>query len=456
MDSATVKAKLADAWQRQQSGNLDEAEAVYRYVLEQDPDSAEAWCYLGMLLREREDYAESVSAYRRAIQLKPHYPNAWNNLGNALRMLDKPVDARAAFVEAIRQKPDYLNAIRNLGTLSVFDGELQHAIEMFRDGLRLDPDNAELHRNLGVLLLLRGEFEEGWREYGWRWKAARLRRPPVTQPMWDGSDLNGKTIFLYPEQGLGDTIHFVRFAKVLKDQGARTIVQVPPRLIPLMTTCDGIDQLLPTGVAPRSIDFHCSLVEVAERLTVNTAAIPATIASTGNYLHAAVNLIDQWKQWFPPCEGKKKIGICWQGNPDHQADVFRSIPLTTFAPLVEQGEFQFTSMQFGFGSEQLDVVPFADRILRLPETVDRATDMFMDTSAILKCLDLVITSDTSLAHLAGALNVPVWVALPFVPDWRWGETGSTTPWYPSMRLFRQPSKGDWTSVFAQINAALDA
>lgn len=460
----TIKHRLDSAWLRQQEGHLQEAEASYRHVIQHAPSSSSAWSYLGMVLAEQGRHAEAEAAYRQALRIRPQFPTVLNNLGNSLRVLGRIDDALQAFETASKQDGDYVSPWLNRGTLWVFEGEYEKAIGAFHRGLEIQPDHGELHRNLGVILLASGRYAEGWREYAWRWRTKRQQRPKLSQPVWDGSDLRDKRIVIYPEQGLGDIIHFVRYVQKLKEQGATTYVQLPARMIPMLTSCPGIDQLLPSNVFPKEFDFHCSLIDIAEHLQVDASSVADSFPSCGHYLMAPENLMDKWNTWLSEQldennadrkHRKKRVGICWQGNPKHGADSLRSIPLTQFSGLAARSDINLVCLQFGHGIEQLQSAPFADRITQLPESVDRATDAFIDTSVILKNLDLVITSDTSMAHLAGALGIPVWVGLPLAADWRWGRQGETTDWYPSMRLFRQPQKHDWDSVFLSIGQALD-
>ncbi|QDV55047.1 tetratricopeptide repeat protein [Rosistilla oblonga] len=447
----TVQEVLNQGWTIQQQGNYAAAEKIYRHVLQQAPGSAAGWCYLGIALYDQRRFEESEAAYRKALSLQNHFPIAWNNLGNTLRMLGQVEQADQAFETSLQQDPKYLSPLKNRGTLWVWTGQIDRGLAAFEASLEVAPNDPELHRNLGVIHLLKGDFRRGWDEYRWRWKMPGFVRPNVSQPVWNGSDPQGKTFLLYSEQGLGDAIHFVRMAIALKERGARTIVQAAPKLIPLLSTCRGIDQLIPEGMLPGNFDFHCSFIDAADRLGIDVESIP----DVGPYLGPSENLQAYWANWLAQIPGKKKVGICWQGNPQHQADIFRSIPLQAFEPLASIPDVQLVCLQHGFGIQQLDQVDFADQIVRLPANLDQSSGAFMDTAAIMKGLDLVVTSDTSVAHLAGALGVPVWVGLPKVPDWRWLLQGDSSPWYPSMRLFRQPEMKNWAAVMAEIKLHLE-
>ncbi len=449
----TVQQALEHGWNVHQSGNVAAAESIYRQVLAQVPGNANALVYLGIALFDQRRFQESSDSYRAAIEKQPQFPIAWNNLGNTLRMLGRVDEAEECFAKALSQQPGYMSALKNRGTLWIWTGEIERGLQWYEQGLKVDPNNAELHRNLGVIYLLQGRFDEGWKEYRWRWKMPGMNRPVMTAPLWQGEPLAGKSIALYPEQGLGDTIQFIRTAKLLKDQGATTLVSCKQNLIPLLSSVPGIDQLYPDNAVIPPVDFHASLIDVVDVLYHQNNAVPhgAELFDGGGYLSVSETLQDDWRRWLDdqipkPSDRSLRVGINWQGNPQHHADVYRSIPLADLAPLAEIPEVSLVSLQFGHGTEQLTGCNFADRIARLPGNLDQTGGAFMDTAAVLLGLDHVITSDTSIAHLAGSLGVPVTVMLGKVPDWRWLQSGDATPWYPSMNLIRQESLGEWSDV----------
>jgi tetratricopeptide (TPR) repeat protein len=443
--------ELARGWQIHQRRQLKEAEVIYREVLRQDPTNANAWCYLGIVLHDQREYAGAAEAYRRAVQLQPQFPIALNNLGNSLRYLGEYEQADQCFQQAIQLKPDYLNAFKNRGTLHVWTGNLDLGLRCYEQALQINPNEAELHRNLGVIYLLQGKFEQGWREYRWRWRVGDLHRPQVAAPVWEGSDLAGKSILLSAEQGLGDTLHFVRFASLLRQRGADTTVYCQPPLMALLQGCPELGKAYPNSLAlDHRVDFQCSLLDVADVLGVNAETIPAAVP----YLRPAPHLRDYWRARFPNPTGAFRVGIAWQGNPDHQADAFRSFPLACFERLAELPGVELVSLQSGHGAQQIDQWRGKRPITIVDPNLDKSSGAFMDTAAILQSLDLVVSSDTAVAHLAGALAVPTWIALGFVPDWRWMLDRPDSPWYPTVRLFRQQKIGDWLGVFAQIRSAL--
>ncbi len=446
-----LQSELQQGWQIHQQRRFAEAETIYRKVLGKSPSDANAWCFLGISLHDQRQYASAVECYRKALKLNPSFPIALNNLGNSLRYVNCVEEADQCFQKAIDLKPDYLNAFKNRGTLHVWTGDLERGLANYELALKIDPNEAELHRNVGVIYLLQGRFQEGWSEYRWRWRVGDLHRTNKTIPVWDGSNLNGRKILLTAEQGLGDTLNFVRFAQELRSRGAQTMVHCQPQLVALLQNAPKLGPMFPNSLSiDQPMDLQCSLVDVADILQINEQNIP----SESPYLFPSQQLSNYWSRRFPTKAATRRIGIAWQGNPDHQADAFRSVPLTCFEPISEIPGIELISLQSGFGTEQLIKWNGAKKIVSLGSDVDQTSGAFMDTAAIMLQLDLVITSDTSIAHLAGALGVPTWLAINYVPDWRWLLQREDSPWYPSVRLFRQDVLGDWGGVFRKIQTAL--
>jgi tetratricopeptide (TPR) repeat protein len=456
----TISEVLRQGWQLHQAGNIDQAEQMYRQVLKTAPKHADALVYLGIAFFDQRRFAESVDSYREAISIRPTFPIAWNNLGNSLRMLGEVDEAEACFEESLKQQPDYLSALKNRGTLWVWCGEIERGLRWYEQGLEVDPANAELHRNLGVINLLLGNYDVGWPEYRWRWKIPGMFRPTVSAPIWQGQSLAGKTILLYPEQGLGDAIQFVRATASLQKLGATVLLQCASNLIPLFTSAPGVDRLLLDSAVPPPLDFHASLIEVIDVLYSQTGEIAwgTELFQQGTgYLTVSAELIAYWKCWLDEHTKQQttRVGINWQGNPSHHADVYRSIPLELLRPLSRLTNIELINLQFGYGSEQLDECDFADSVLRLPDHVDSDGGAFADTAAILYNLDFVISTDTAITHLAGAVGANVITMLGRVPDWRWLLQGESTLWYPTMKLVRQPQLDHWSDVIVQVVKQLE-
>lgn len=454
----TIADVLSQGWKVHQAGNVDGALQIYSHVIKQAPHNPEAHVYLGIALFDQRRFRESIEAYRTALGLKENFPVAWNNLGNSLRMVGDVDESDACFENALALDRNYLSVYKNRGTLWIWSGEIERGLKWYEQGLEIAPQDPELHRNLGVIYLLLGDYQRGWPEYRWRWEMGAMRRPQSRAAMWTGQSLRGRSILLYPEQGRGDEMHFIRIATLLADQGAHVVVLTEPQMIPLFTSVRGIQTLLPVGSANPQVDYQASFLDAVDAWFQVTGKLPygeEVFVPHGRhrgYLNVSEPLVEYWRRWLEQNglgnDGRKRIGIAWQGNPQHHADVYRSVPLDVLRPLAEDPQLNLISLQFGFGSEQLDTVDFGSVISRLPADTDATGGAFTDTAAVLKNLDHVVTTDTSVAHLAGALGVPTTVLLGKVPDWRWLRTGDSTPWYPSMRLVRQAQMGDWSDAVA--------
>jgi Flp pilus assembly protein TadD len=349
---ATAAETLQQGWRIHQSGNFAAAEQTYRTVLRADSNNANAWCYLGIACYDQDRFDEAVASYQRAIQIQPQFPIAYNNLGNTLRMQKRLTEALACFDEALRQQPGYVNAHKNKGTALVWEGRLDEALESYGQALQLAPEDAETHKNLGVIRLLKGQFAEGWREYRWRWRTQDLTPPKYDRPEWDGSSLDGKTILLVAEQGLGDTIHFIRYGGVLKQRyTCRVVVACHRPLLALMADCSGIDALVAIDEPPPAFDVFCPLLDVPGVLGEDLQCTPGQVP----YLSARPELVEQWRERLS-VYGGLKIGIAWQGNPKYPADRMRSFPLSALEPLGRLHGIQLFSLQRDAGVEQLDTL----------------------------------------------------------------------------------------------------
>jgi tetratricopeptide (TPR) repeat protein len=430
-------------------GQLAEAAAYYRRTLALKPDFAEAYADYGVVLRGLGSLDEAEACCRRALQLKPDLPAGLANLGVVLRdqgKLDEAIDCQR---RALELKPGFAEAWANLGVALTDQGQLAEAADCYRRALELKPNLPEARLNRSLLWLLCGDFQQGWPEYEWRWQAELKRfvsRFPRC-PLWDGRPLQGKTILLHAEQGLGDTIQFIRYAALVKDRGARVIVECQEPLVRLLAGCRGVDELIGRGKDLPAFDVHAPLLSLPGVFNTSLETIPAEIP----YLFAKRGSVEQWRAELRAGAGFK-IGIAWRGSPVHLNDRARSFPLNCFESLAGLPGVRLFSLQKGAGAEQLQAL--AGRF-PVTELGSRLQD-FADTAAVLVNLDLVITCDTAIAHAAGALGAPIWVALPLAPDWRWLLDRADSPWYPTLRLFRQQQPGDWAGVFDQIQTALSA
>jgi tetratricopeptide (TPR) repeat protein len=434
-----------------QQGRLDEALASYRQVLALQPDAADSYYNLALVLKKQGRLEEAIDHLHRALERNPEHVDSHNALGNALKDLDRLDEAMACFERALRLNPKSAEARNNLGVALTILGKRDEALVEYEHSLRLAPDYGEARLNRSMIWLLQGDFRRGWAEYDWRWRSNTLTARSFARPRWDGSPLAGRTILLWAEQGLGDALQFVRYAALVKERGGRVILECPAALVRLLKTCPGVDQVVPERTPLPAFDVQAPLLSLPGILGTTLQNIPTEVP----YLFAEQSLVDIWRQKLSSLPGFR-VGIVWQGNPRawdpnlRGADRRRSIPLARFASLADVPGITLVSLQKGFGTEQLTEQASRVSILELGSQLND----FMDTAAVMKNLDLVISADTSPVHLAGALGVPVWIPLPCASCWRWLRERDDSPWYPTARLFRQREVGDWSDVFRRIAAAL--
>ena len=427
----------------------EEAADCFQRAIDLSPGHAEAHRNLGSVLRETGKVEQAVSALREALRLNPNYAEAWASLALALVEAGDPETALECSQRASALNPRLVAAHNHQGVALFEMGRRQEALASYDRALALEPNQADAHKNRALLWLLEGKLSEGWTEYEWRWKCAESPPPSFAQPPWDGSPLEGRTILLYAEQGLGDTLQFVRYAQLVCERGGRVILSCQRALVPLLERCRHIERLVAQGDPLPPFDVHAPLVSLPRIFGTTLDNVPATAP----YLDADPRLVERWREEVRALAGFK-IGIAWQGSRNYRRDRARSVPLAAFVALAAVPGVRLISLQKGDGSEQLGDVAGRCAVLDLASRLDESSGAFMDTAAVMKNLDLVITSDTSIPHLAGALGVPVWVALPHICDWRWLLDRDDSPWYPTMRLFRQAVRGDWQEVFERIAAAL--
>jgi tetratricopeptide (TPR) repeat protein len=427
------------------AGRVDEAVDVFRHAIATQPDALRLCFQLANLLVATGRPALAIAEYQACIALKPDFADAMNNLGLALRELNRPAEEEAAYRQAIAIRPACFGAINNLGSALLQKNELDDAISMFRQAVVLKPEMAQAHYNLATALLSRGDFDEGWHEYEWRIQTHPMSRyRQFRQPRWTGQPLYGKTILLHAEQGFGDTLQFCRYAPLVAQAGGQVVLACQKELCQLMTSLNGVAQIVPND-APTlpDFDFHCPLPSLPLVFKTTLQSIPSAIP----YIHADPELSRRYRQRLSAASAKLKIGIAWAGSPTHGNDRHRSMPLAEFALLGSvQSEAWFCGLQKGRAVEQLC---FKEHQIEI-EDFSAGLGDFAETAALVANVDLVISVDTSLIHLAGALGKPVWVLLAFAPDFRWMLRRDDSPWYPSARLFRQAKPGDWDSVMKQV------
>jgi tetratricopeptide (TPR) repeat protein len=511
---AKLQPTVEYAIQLHQAGRVPEAERIYRQVLAQDPGNPDALHLLGLIFHHANQPAPAIDlitraiasdplvplyhmnlsrVYRgagrftdglasatRAIELGPRFIEAFVERAACLKALDRLDDAHAAAAAALRLAPDHPDAHGSMANVLADQGQLDAAVEHYHLALRVRPDHAEAlsnygevlrklarydeaepyfrraialtpdvgdpHFNLAITLLATGRFDEGWREYEWRWRQVGFQPRVFRETAWDGSDLAGKTILLWSEQGLGDTIHFIRYAPLVRDRGAaRVIVETDRPLVNLVKTVDGVGEVIPRGSPLPHFDVQCPIVSLPLRFGTTLATIPNRCP----YISVDPAQSAWWRQRLNLSHEVLNVGLSWAGSPVNKNDRNRSARLSDFAPLAGVPGVRFINLQLGPPARQLADPPPALKI-------DDATADVRDFSdaALMTQLDLIVTVDTSVAHVAGALARPVWTLLPHVPDWRWMLDRDDTPWYPTMRLFRQPRRGDWASVLQRVAAEL--
>ena len=466
---ADIAFRLANLLTR--CGHLEEAAERYRRAVELRPAFAESWFNLGVVLSMRNENGEAAHAYAKAIEYKDDYAEAHNNLGILLHAdgylelasecYEKAVEIRPAYLDArynlglshqhqgrieqaeevyrqvIAQNSDHDDAHNNLGNVLLAQRRIDEARLSYRRSISISPDKAEAHWNLGVAELLAGNFRDGWREYEWRLRESRRY---TSIPVWAGEPLPGRRILVWAEQGLGDSIQMIRFARQLAEAGAHVVVECQRPLERLFENLPGVGEVVVRGAKIPPVDCQIAMMSLPGALAIDAAALPGPMP----YVTADRSLARQWRNRLSDYAAPR-IGLAWAGNSHHANDRNRSIDPAMFSRLAVQQ----TAMGMSFFTVQPDAQA-PEGVYSLGEHIE----CFADTAALMSELDLIITVDTAVAHLAGAMDRPVWTLLPYVPDWRWMLEGDGSPWYPSMRLFRQRSRGDWADVFERLAMAL--
>lgn len=424
----------------------DEAEECYRKALAIKSDVPEIHQNLGNTLRDRGHLEEARDCYHRALAMRPDYAKAHVNLGVALIALGEPEAAIAHLNRGVELQPDFAEAFNSLGAAASVLRKFDEAHAHYAHAIQLKPDYADAHWNRSLLWLLQGDFERGWPAYEWRWRCPRaLPKPTYSEPVWDGSPLNGRTILLYGEQGLGDTLHFVRYARIVKALSGRVVIQCQRSLLPLLATCPGIDQLVAQGETPPRFDVQAALMSLPLILGMRAHDLPGDVP----YLTADPALVEHWRWQLAPLRGFR-VGVAWQGNARHPWDRHRSVKLEHFGPLAQVPGVRLVSLQKEDQGPACEKAELPFDMVSFGSLLDTTAGPFMDTAAIIANLDLVVAVDTAVAHLAGALAAPTWLALNYSADWRWLLDRDDSPWYPTMRLFRQQRPGDWPGVFRSM------
>ena len=483
-NDAVAQARYADALQM--SGDASGAIAGYRRALALAPGDSNSWHNLAHALQKADRPQEALEASKRALALRPDYSEALNACGNALVSLDRPKDALAYYRRAIAGKPDFAelygnlgNALRALGLREEARENYDRAVELnqagaskelsvayynranlaldtldhksaladFERAIAYDPESVMANLNAALTRLQGGDFKRGWPDYEWRWRDSGLAssRRKFDVPRWTGeADIKGKRILLYAEQGFGDTLQFVRYVSMAAARGAHVVLEVQAPLRRLLDGFAGAAQIVARGEPVPQVDFECPLLSLPLAFKTDLDSVPAPLG----YLKAEAAAIDTWQKHLGPQTGPR-IGFVCSGSATHKNDKNRSIAMRNMLAIAPEGmafvclQKEFRPRDAAFLRSRRDVPFFGDTLAD-----------FADTAALIANMDLIVTVDTSIAHLAGALGKPTWVLLPYNPDWRWMLGRSDSPWYPNMRLFRQKHIGAWAAVLDEVGAAL--
>jgi Tfp pilus assembly protein PilF len=423
---------------------LDEALASYDRAVALRPGAADAFNNRGNTLLELKRLDEALASYERAIALKPDFAEAFVSRGVALHKLDRLEDAVASYDRAIALKPDNADAFYNRGFALQGVKRLDEALASYDRAIMLRPNFGEAFNHRAMCRLLAGRYRDGWADYEWRWSVTKVMAHRPNFVNWQGEELNGRSLLVFSEQGLGDIILFARYLSLLDRVWCRPTFLARPNLVRLLQPLMRGVEVITSVSAERTFDFQCALMSLPRFLGIDIAPLPGTAP----YLHAEDGLIDRWRARIG-AHGFK-VGICWQCNPAGPEADHRAIPLRYFQTLGQISGVRLICLQKFDGLEQLAQSPVGMVIETLGDDFDAGPDAMVDCAAVMRSVDLVVTCDTAIAHLAGALGVPVWLALRFVPHWPWLLDRPDTPWYRPMRLFRQRTRGVWDQVFDEI------
>ncbi|HEY6348345.1 MAG TPA: tetratricopeptide repeat-containing glycosyltransferase family protein [Candidatus Angelobacter sp.] len=462
-----------------QMGRRVAAIACYQRALELQPDDVETLKSLGSLLRNRRSFRRALNCFRRVVELQPGDPSALVDLGGVLCACGhrdeavacwrkslglepsdpeiyceigfgfcnagEPGEAADNFHVALRLKPNCASALFGLGIVSSSSLNIAQAIQHYEAALAIDPNHCDAHFALGLEQLLCGKLAEGWRNYEWRFRCLPLSECDRTQkflqyPLWRGEPLQGAGILIHTEQGLGDTLQFARYVPLVAARGGRVVLEAPRPLKRLLSKLEGVDQLICQNELPGEIPWQCPLMSLPIAFNTELETIPTQLPQ----LNVDPGAVEAWSDGLP--RDRLKVGLVWTGNPHHDSNRHRSVPLAALERLAEVDGISLFSLQKGAGREELRQAKSATAI----RDIEAQCNDMADTATAIMALDLVITIDTSVAHLAGTLKKPVWILLACPADWRWLLQRKDSPWYPTARLFRQPAPGAWDPVIAEI------
>ena len=422
---------------------VDEAIDVYGTAIRNHPDSADLLNELGVLLWRQRHRDAAIALYERSLAIQPEYPPTLINLGIALNTVGGHDRALDLYRQAMRLKPDLPAAYSGAGQVLVSLGHCEEALEAFDAALTLDPENLDARMGRARALFLSGRLEEAWEAYVCRWSSGGLSQPNLPGRPWQGDRLAGQTILLYAEQGLGDALQFARYAPLVASRGATVLVLCPEPIVSVIRSVPSVAAAASTTPSLPRFDLHCSFLELPRFFGIGLEAVPSNVP----YITLPDRTLDER---LPTYKSKLKVGLVWSGNPRHDNDHNRTCGLKAMIPLLSVPGIGCYSLQVGPAASEIEKLG----LLPLIPDLGSSLQDFGDTAATLVHLDLLVSVDTAIVHLAGALGRPVWTLLPFAPDWRWLLNRDTSPWYPTMRLFRQTRPGDWSSVVSELKRYL--
>jgi len=429
-----------------EAGRHDAARQAAERLVALAPTDAAAWNALGIALRASGKPEAAIAAYARALQCQGAQPHILGNWGNALKDLQRLDEAIAVHKRAVALEPRASGGFANLGVALREAGRIDEALAAFDTALALDPANLRLQFDRAQLLLMRGDYEAGWPAFEARWHRPEMQGTRFTQPLWDGRTLPDKTILLWPEQGFGDTILCARFVRLVKRRVGRVMLGCQPELVRLFQGLDGVDAIVPYGAAVPPFDVHCPLMSLPRFFSPDLGQIPAPAR-----LHVPHAARAKLAPVLAQAGGRLKVGIVWSGSVTFRSNHLRATSVERFLDFAAVPGVQLFSLQKGLRAAELAESGAGALVIDLAPYLHD----FADTAAAIEGLDLVIMTDSSVAHLAGSLGTPIWNLLPFAAYWLYLKERADTPWYPSMRLFRQAQPGDWDGVFRQATVALE-
>lgn len=425
------------------AGQLDRAEDLARRAVELAPQNPSYVNTLGVLLKKRRRLADAMSCFQRVVELNPGFAPVYTNIGLILALEGDYERAEQAHRRSLANDPNYVTALHNLANLLQDAGKLDEALEYFRRAIERKPGDPEIHTHRALCLLLRGEFDRGWDEYQWRMQMkSQLAKHSLKTPLWDGRGFEGQTLLVYHEQGFGDVVQTARYLPMVKARGGKVVVACAPPVGRLVATVDGVDEVV---TADADIPAH--------HFKVPVMALPRLFRQNLDNIPAAIPYIKAPPVTLAGGEGTKRIGLVWAGSNTHDNDHRRSMPAAELAPLLEVPGVSFYSLQYGERFAELEQAGLAGKVTRID---DAQMSDFHQTAGYIDQLDLLITVDTAVAHVAGALGKPVWTLLAFANDFRWLKGRDDTPWYPTMKLYRQTRPMVWTDVVEKLVADLGA